>query len=231
VALLSLALLSGVGATWGCIELGELVRQQAAEWGTQVLEDTSGHDQQGDAEDDDDDGGDPRSLADGWEAVSTAYDLQTVVAALSRVPQLATAHGGARQLRAELSRPYRFYLPAVFKHRRARGGGGGVDGTGGGGGGGGSARSPTMTPASSGSLLRLGSDGLMGERLPPPPMEQLLRCARQSAADALPAPAAAVKPPFGEMAARCSQGQTAQAASAEFAHQLVSRLARAPLVH
>lgn len=226
MALLSLALLSGVGATWGCGELGELVRKQAAAWGTQVLEEARGNDEQCNGEDDD--SGGPHSLAEGWEATTTAYDLQTVVAALSRVPQLATAHGGARQLRAELSRPYRFHLPAILKHRRARGG------SGGGGGAGGSARS-TMTPASSHeqlSLVPLGSDGVTGERSPPPPMEQLLRCARQSAAEALPAvPAAADKPPFGEMAALCSQGQTTQAASAEFAHTLVTHLAHAPLVH
>jgi len=44
VALLSLALLSGVASTWGCVELRELVRQQAEEWGTQVeVEEARGH--------------------------------------------------------------------------------------------------------------------------------------------------------------------------------------------
>ena len=181
---------------------------------------------------DDGGGGGPHRLADGWEAATTTYDLQTVVAALSRVPQLATAHGGARQLRADLSRPYRFHLPAVLKHRRARGGSGGSGG--GGGGGGGSSRSPTtLTPASSSALLRMGSDGVMrGERALPPPMEKLLRCAReQSVAKALPAAARAAS--FGEMAALCSHSQPAEAVSAEFAHALVAtQLAHSsPLVH
>jgi hypothetical protein len=81
VALLSLALLGGVAETWRCDELRELVRQQAADWGTLEAEEAESEEAERGAERGAEGRGvdaGPHSLADGWEAATAAFDRQTV---------------------------------------------------------------------------------------------------------------------------------------------------------
>eukprot|EP00241_Pyramimonas_parkeae_P017818 CAMPEP_0114282290 /NCGR_PEP_ID=MMETSP0059-20121206/3478_1 /TAXON_ID=36894 /ORGANISM="Pyramimonas parkeae, Strain CCMP726" /LENGTH=875 /DNA_ID=CAMNT_0001402919 /DNA_START=89 /DNA_END=2716 /DNA_ORIENTATION=+ len=106
---MSTSMVACVGQIWGSAEVVKMANEQALVWGhtTSPWEDTIAglFPEKARAQS----GPDPSSnlVGDGDGNHVRAYTAQMVATALSRIPSLSTAHGGARRLRTDLQKTYK----------------------------------------------------------------------------------------------------------------------------